>query len=178
MASFFEKWDQAFLDFSIPFSNSVCLITVGELDRLKGLHVKDLIHESLLTKGLKNISLLPKRKESVISLDTFGEKLRTFDYIILEDVLGQSRDIQDLLLKLHQISNSDSRILILGNNWVWRGLHALLGVLGFKTRPLDKNWLSYTQMKSICLVSGFEVLKKETRVFFSVFDTILQTYSK
>ena len=121
MASFFEKWDKAFLDFTIPFSDSVCSITVGEFDRCKGLSSERFDSRIVIDEGAKKVIVITNEQKSVISLDSFGDELRTFDYIVLEDVLGQSRDIQDLLLKIHLISHSDTRILILGNNWVWRG---------------------------------------------------------
>ena len=168
MSSFFSGWDCKFLEFTIPKGSRVVFVGVGSNTAIDTELVKPFANARvlLLEEDVRKALLLENFSQQFVAYDDLPDSLGDLDYIVLVDVLGQANDIQDVLRQINSVSQPYTRIVILGNNWLWKGLHSVLDVVGWKSRRLDKNWLTQRQLDLVSVVSGFEIVRSQTLVFF------------
>lgn len=168
MSSFFSEWDCKFLEFTIPKESRVVFVGIG-FNFTIGAEISAPFTNSrtlLLEEDLRNAHIQENDSQQVVAWDDLPKILGEVDHIVLVDVLGQAKDIQDALLQINSLCQSHTRIITLGNNWLWKGLHSIFDFFGWKNRQLDKNWLTQRQLDIVSTVSGFETIRSETLVFF------------
>lgn len=91
---------------------------------------------------------------------------RTYDFILLSDVLNEAGDSQQILENLHAAADPDTRLVVNFHNTLWRPLLGLATFLGL-TRPRPRsNWLSREDVSNLLHVAGWEVVRKESRIVF------------
>src|SRR3990167_6998348 len=118
-------------------------------------------YHGLLKKTLK--FLIPSKGKILTlnsSADSFPKNAK-YDYIFLNGVLGKSTDIMKLLLSLHSIVKSSSRVLVYQHNHLWQGALNVAERLGLKKKEGIHNWLSVNDVSAYLKAAGFEV----TRIF-------------
>jgi SAM-dependent methyltransferase len=84
---------------------------------------------------------------------------RTFDVIVLSDVLNQACDVEVLLRKLHEVSHENTRLIINIHNTLWRPLLTLGRFFGFARRQPPANWLSREDVINLCSLADWQVFK-------------------
>ena len=89
-----------------------------------------------------------------------------FDYIILSDLLNDAVDVQQLFEHLHRYAFQHTRIVLNSYNNLWRPLLALGEVLGAKSPTLPQSWLSRADVANLLQLSGWEVIKTDTRILW------------
>ena len=95
--------------------------------------------------------------------ETFDLKEK-FDYIILSDVLNEMADVQQALENLHGVSHMDTRLVINIYNTLWRPVLFLARLCNLKPQRPEQNWLSQSDLFNLLDLSGWEVVRHETRV--------------
>jgi SAM-dependent methyltransferase len=89
---------------------------------------------------------------------------RTFDYIVLSDVLPYAHDIVALLDNALLHAHRRTRIVINSYNPAWRPILALAELLRLKPRKPIRNWVSPGDVRNLLELSGFEVISTATRM--------------
>jgi len=106
------------------------------------------------------IEFLPADAEN---LPDFG---RTFDYILLENVVGDLVDVQEAFENLQKCCRSDTRVIIVYYNYLWEPLVKLAEKLKLKVREPVQNWLSAADIENLLFLAGFETVKKDNFLLF------------
>jgi len=91
-----------------------------------------------------------------------------FDYIILSDLVNDLPDVQAVLERLHRFSNPRTRLVINFFNHLWHPVLAAAEALGLKAPTLPQNWLSSSDMANLLHLSGWELVKRDTRILWPV----------
>lgn len=85
---------------------------------------------------------------------------RTFDYIILSNLVGYADDIWQVLRELRRVCHDDTRIIITNYNYLWQPLFSLAQLLGRKMPDRIQNWLPQRFIEHFLMLCGFETVKK------------------
>jgi SAM-dependent methyltransferase len=89
-----------------------------------------------------------------------------FDYVLLPDLVNDVPDVQALLESVHKHVFQHSRLVLNFTNNLWRPLLALAERLGLKAAVLPQNWLSLADIENLLHLTGWEVIKTETRILW------------
>jgi len=103
------------------------------------------------------------READIEHLESWGE---TFDVIILADVVGHLQDIEETLRSIRAFCRSDTRIIISYYNFLWEPVLKLGERLGLKMPQQHQNWLSSEDIGNLLILSGYQVVKTESRLLF------------
>lgn len=87
-----------------------------------------------------------------------------YDVILLSDLLNEAGDVQLLLENLRKGANRDTRLVINFHNTVWRPVLVLATALGLRPKRPRSNWLSRQDVANLLHVSGWEVVRQESRI--------------
>ena len=85
------------------------------------------------------------------------------DYFLLNSIQYEN-DIQKLLLALHTICSSQTRILITYYSNVWKPLIRLASMLKLRDKTLEQNWISHEDMSNFLLLTDFEPVLVNSRI--------------
>ncbi len=87
---------------------------------------------------------------------------RTFDYVILSEVLGALADVWAALRALRRVCHPGTRVVITSYNFLWEGVLGLGQKLGLKMPVPLQNWLGLADLVNLLELNGFEVIRKGT----------------
>src|SRR5437867_1344963 len=97
-----------------------------------------------------------------------------FDYILLSDLVNDLPDVQELLNRLHQFAEPQTRLALNFFNNLWRPILALAERIGAKAPTPRQNWLSSLDMKNLLHLAGWELIKMEARILWPVRTPLLE----
>jgi ubiquinone/menaquinone biosynthesis C-methylase UbiE len=89
---------------------------------------------------------------------------RTFDIVILSDVIGYLEDCQIAFRRLHSVCHSDTRIVVSYFAQGWRPFLKLAEKLKLKMPQPNQNWLSSRDVEYLLDLEGFETVRRERRL--------------
>jgi SAM-dependent methyltransferase len=96
-----------------------------------------------------------------------GESLdlgRTYDYVVLSDLVPYVRDLLELFERVAAHSHRRTRVVINSYNPTWRPLLGLAERLRLKPRKPIRNWVSPSDVRNLLELSGFEVVSTTSRI--------------
>ena len=88
---------------------------------------------------------------------------RTFDYIVMSDLLGHLEDIQAAFQSLQRVTRPESRVIITYYNYLWEPILALAEKFGQRTPLGLQNWLSVDEIENLLELCDFAVVKRGYR---------------
>jgi SAM-dependent methyltransferase len=88
---------------------------------------------------------------------------RSFEYIILSDLVGHLEDIWRAFRGLHRVCRPDTRIVITYYNYLWEPALRLAEALGQRIPLRLQNWLPIDDIENLLTLSDFEVIKRGHR---------------
>jgi SAM-dependent methyltransferase len=100
---------------------------------------------------------------------------RTFDYIILSDVVGMLRDVWSAFRALRRVCNPRTRVLVTYYNFVWEPLLALGERIGRKMPVEQQNWLGMQDLENLLTLNHYDVVRKGTSQLVPVDVPLLST---
>jgi SAM-dependent methyltransferase len=89
---------------------------------------------------------------------------RTFDYVVLSDLLGYLEDIWAALRGLHAVVRPDTRVIVTCQNYLWEPVLHLAERLGQRMPAGIVNWLPVADIENFLELADFEVVKRGHRV--------------
>jgi SAM-dependent methyltransferase len=101
-----------------------------------------------------------QRAGEAVSLD------RSFDYIVLSDVVPYVHDLVALLENVARHSHRRTRVIVNTYNPAWRPIFGLAERLRLKPRKPIQNWVSPGDLENVFELAGFEVISVSTRILF------------
>jgi SAM-dependent methyltransferase len=149
----------------IPVTASVLEIGCGGGDLLARLHGSSKCGVDISPNQIQ------KAKEKVPAGEFYvqaGEELnlpgKIFDYVVLSEVLNLAVDVQLILERLRSVSTSQTRLIINVYNALWRPLISLATAWGLRMDQPESNWLSKDTLTSLLSLSGWEMIRCESRI--------------
>ncbi len=103
------------------------------------------------------------------------EAREKFDYIILSDVVNDLADVQQLLEHLRAFAHQRTRLVVNFFNMLWRPILALAELLELKAPTPPQNWLSAADMQNLLRLSGWKVVRQDTKILSPVGITFFET---
>lgn len=101
---------------------------------------------------------------------------KKFDYIVLINKLSTETDIQSFIFKLKKISHSETRIIVLYFNFMWKPILDLAEVLSLKKREeLEPNWLSESNIENFFYLEQMEKIKTVKFFLMPVYFPIISS---
>lgn len=90
---------------------------------------------------------------------TFELGERTFDVIVLSDLINDLWDVQTVLERLRRYCHPGTRLICNFFSHLWAGPLRLARSLGMATPNQPQNWLTVQDMANLLDISGFELLR-------------------
>ena len=155
---------EKFYRFAVPEGSRVLEIGCGTGDLLNavapGWGVGIDFSESMLSIARSKYPYLEFKRMDAHQL-TLEE---SFDAIILSDLIGDLEDVLTVFGQLHKVSIPETRIIISYYNYLWEPVLKLGERLHLKTKQSLQNWLPMADVTNLLELSGFESVKRGTRL--------------
>jgi ubiquinone/menaquinone biosynthesis C-methylase UbiE len=87
---------------------------------------------------------------------------RTFDYVVLSDVVGQIYDVWNAFRALRRFCHPRTRVVVTYYNFVWEPLLKLGERIGQKMPIAQQNWLGMQDLENLLTLNHFEVIRSGT----------------
>jgi SAM-dependent methyltransferase len=168
-ALFYRDILAAYYNLLIPASASVLEVGCGAGDLLLRLRVSKRCGVDV---SPRQISLAREKIPDGRFYVQAGEELdlpgETFDYIIVSETTNQAADVQRLFDRLRSVSHATTRLIINIYNSLWRPVIWLGTELGLRHRQPESNWLSREDLAGLLHLTGWELIRSESRVLCPV----------
>lgn len=96
-----------------------------------------------------------------------------FDYIILNETLGEILDIQKLLKNISKFCSPDTRIIINQYNPIWETILKSGEKIKLKMPELVSNWISMDDIENFIYITGYETIQKYFFILFPIYIPVL-----
>jgi GT2 family glycosyltransferase len=106
------------------------------------------------------------------------DEIKSFrpDYIILNGALHYVRDIQSYLERLWNFCEHDTRIIITYYSSAWRPVLKAATAFGLRVKDPEQNWISHEDIDNLLYLSGFQMVKRESRILIPVYIPFLSNF--
>src|SRR5258708_18535083 len=98
---------------------------------------------------------------------------KTYDYLLLKNVVGDLEDIQESFSQLHQYCHNQTRVVVIYYNHLWEPVLKLASWLHLRDVQHEQNWLNGESIAHLLSLSGFDVICQRRRLLFPVSVPIL-----
>lgn len=105
----------------------------------------------------------PELELAVASGEQLSEE-RTFDYIVLSDLVPYVHDLGGLFERLAAHSHPQTRIVVNSYSQLWRPLIRIAELLRLKAPKPVRNWVSPEDVRNLVELAGFEVVSTARRI--------------
>ncbi|MBC7939434.1 MAG: glycosyltransferase family 2 protein [Chitinophagaceae bacterium] len=109
--------------------------------------------------------------ERVVPLSSLTEPFP--DFMLLNGMLHYERDIQRLLNELGGYCGSNTRVIIIYYNSLWRPLMRLATRFGLRAKTPELNWLANEDINNLLALENFEHVRHDRRVLIPVWIPLL-----
>lgn len=162
---FYQQRKTAYLKFIIPEGESVLLIGCEDGDLLTALEPSRGVGVDSCAEMISRARDRNPQHRYATAVDHEFELDETFDYVVLDDVLGDVRDLFTFLGRIARLCTPSSRIVIVQHNYLWRPVLRLAAWLGAKRPETRQNWLSVGDLRVILEGVGLETIDVRSKLF-------------
>jgi len=104
------------------------------------------------------------------------ELTEKFDYVVMQDLLGNLDDIWLAFRNLSKVTRPESRIIITAYNPLWEPLVILAEAAGFKGKDPRQNWLAMADIENFLYLNDYEVIKKGRRFLLPFYIPLVSAF--
>lgn len=87
---------------------------------------------------------------------------RTFDYVVLSDVVGGLHDVWAAFRAIRRLCHPRTRVIVTYYNFVWEPLLRLGERLGLKMPIPQQNWLGMNDLSNLLYLNHYDVIRSGT----------------
>jgi SAM-dependent methyltransferase len=156
---YYHREIERFAKFAIPREASVLELGSGSGELLASLEPRGGVGIDI---SPQMVEIARKRFPQLEFLVADAETIelgRTFDYVVLSDLLGHLEDIWSTFRNLRRLVHSDSRVVITYYSYLWEPVLRLAEFLGQRTPLRLQNWLPLGDIENLLALADFEVVK-------------------
>jgi len=154
------------IKFAVPEGASVLEIGCGTGDLLAALHPADGLGVDLSPR----IVAVARGKHPHLrfevadaeTLDAPALKGRTFDFVVLSDVVGVVTDVWSVFRALRKVCNPKTRVIITYYNFAWEPILRAAEMAGLKMPVAEQNWLGMYDLANLLDLNHFEIVRSGT----------------
>ena len=160
---YFELLERVYR-FYVPPGASVLEIGCGGGDLLAALRPADGLGVDV-SAGM--VELARSRHPGLEFVQASGDRLdagRSFDYIVLSDLVPYAYDLVALLENLRRHAHARTRVIVNFHSQVWRPVIRLAEILRLKARKPLRNWVSPSDIRNVLELAGFEPVTSTRRI--------------
>jgi SAM-dependent methyltransferase len=146
----------------VPRGNAVLELGCGTGELLAALHPSRGVGIDFSSRMIDvasrthaHLERLDFRVEDIEELET----RECFDYVVMSDTIGELTDSWKAIRNLHQVTNSDSRVVITYFNALWEPVLKVGEAAGWKMPQDFQNWLSLEDIRNLLYLNGFEPVR-------------------
>jgi len=152
---------------------SLLEIGCGTGELLAQINAKDKLGIDFSEKMIEQASKqFPDINFAVMSAEELNLN-RTFDVIILSNLIGYVDDIQLVFQNLKSICHSQTKIIVTYYNFLWEPILKLSELIGLKTKTPKQNWLSLKEINDLLYLSGFHTYRNSKRMILPIYIPFL-----
>ena len=163
--AYYYEDQKRYFRFLIPRSLSVLELGCGTGDLLSALKPRRGLGVDISPEMIRKASLrypeLEFREGDIEELQPWGE---TFDALVLADVVGHLRDVEETFRRLRPFCRPETRIIISYYNFLWEPILSAGERMGLKMPQKHQNWLSSEDIDNLLSLAGYQVVKSESRL--------------
>lgn len=120
--------------------------------------------------------LVPKTAKALhLRKPYLGPKTKN-EYLILDNLLGDTEDVQKFFLDIREYCQEDGRIVITYYNHLWEPILKLASFLGWRKTIKEQNWLDQQDIVNLLNLADFEVVNKGKRLLIPIEIPIISSF--
>ena len=85
-----------------------------------------------------------------------------FDYVLICNSLGDWRDIQRVLERIHPLTDENTRIVITYYNYLWEWVLRMGSAMGMRKPHRNQNWLPTQDISNLLTLGNFDVIRDDS----------------
>ncbi len=157
-----------YLNLIIPASADLLQLGCGNGDLLRMLHARTKVGVDVSEEQVA--AAREKCPEAVCDCGYACQSPPSgrFDVVLIADTLNHCRDAQALLESARCRAQPETRLVLTTLNTLWRPILSLLSAVGLRTKQPNLNWLSAADVQNLAELSGWEIIKSESRILIPV----------
>ncbi len=165
-----------FFRFMIPKNSSVLEIGSGTggllagLDAARGLGID---FSPAMTASAK--AAHPALDFRIADIEKL-EITEKFDYVIMQDLLGNLDDIWLAFRNLSKVTAPETRVIITAYNPLWEPLVMLAEAAGIKGKDPRQNWLAMADIENFLYLNNYEVVKRGCRFLMPFYIPLVSAF--
>ena len=166
----------SFFHFVIPKNSSVLEIGSGTgslLAELEPARALGLDFSPAMTAAAKAAHPALNFRTADIEALELTEK---FDYVVMQDLLGNLNDIWLAFRNLSKVTTPETRVVITTYNPLWEPLVMLAEAVGLKAKDPRQNWLDIADIENFLYLNNYEVVKKGCRFLMPFYIPLLSAF--
>lgn len=149
-----------FLKYHIPDNSSILEIGCGNgflinsLNPSRGVGID--ISKNMILQAKSNYPHL-----DFYQMDAENMQLEDkFEYVVLTDTIGYFEDVQGFITELHKVITTETRIIIVFQNFLWQPLFKVATLLKLKMPSRKLNWLNFGDIHNLLSLSDIQLVKE------------------
>ena len=91
-----------------------------------------------------------------------------YDYILLNNIIGDLTDVQMTLKHLRRFCTPETRVVITYYNHLWEPILKVASAMGWRKKVKNQNWLDNNDIANLLELAGYEVITQQKRMLVPV----------
>ena len=114
--------------------------------------------------------------KSVKKIQELNAEQAEVTFIILNGNLHYESDVQTFLENIHAAINFNTRIIVTYYSSLWKPFFRLATFLKLRVKTKSQNWLTHEDIENFFSLSGFEIIRKDSRVLIPVYIPLFSNF--
>lgn len=174
--SYYHNYFENYLRFLIPDDASVLEIgcgtghtiaNIGDPRRNTGIDISP----GMINEARSNYPDMDFRVGDANDVELEG----TYDVVLLMNTMGYLDDIQSALESYHKVCHSDTRIISVYFNYLWKPLLVLTEKMKLRMPGLERHWLPISDIENMFELADFEMVKFDYKVLFPAYIPLISS---
>jgi hypothetical protein len=144
----------------VPESSNVLELGCAHGDLLSALKPAEAVGVDFCPEAIETARYTYPHLQSVLAdVHDLDLGFRTFDYIIVSELVNDLWDVQTMLTQLHPYCSSHTRLIFNFYSHLWNIPLRAAQKIGIATPNLPQNWLTQHDMANLLEIAGFQPLR-------------------
>jgi hypothetical protein len=177
-SDYYRKKITAIYEQLVPEGSVVLELGCGQGDLLSALKPSIGIGVDFSKSAIDRANTLHPHLNFILDdAESFDFGSRTFEYIVVSELVNDVWDVQSLLESIKQYCSPSTRIIFNFYSHLWNIPLFVASKIGIASPRLPQNWLAPQDMKNLLEISGFQSLRHWTEVLIPIHIPLISDFS-